>query len=850
MSAFRVWTCENLYAPWNFTKVNKVNIRNVRFEMKGLGAAEIDVDLNHYSQELRDQWSSGVFTDPGLDAIAPNMYIFIERVDQSVAPLQPEDPGYDATQDPDSDSYVLQDPYGSKIFWWGYISARSLEVQAKSNVMKGSLSCLQIGHRINKFAVRHPKYNENGFNPKIDGRWIGNKRTVQGSIPQFISSPADMATDPSVDTAKYWTVQDVVDYIVHYGVPYAIETDWSLLTDSMEVDQSNRWLKQFEEIPSYEGSDLTSALEDILDTLSWKYQWSEDDESLIITFMDPVGDMDSRYVNQFSIPSEAKEFTITSEEQAFKRVVLRGNRVLVAGSVSTYGGKEHIRVNRDWTNAEATTYTNPLNTDYNISTMEDKIEVTIEDTTAGDVPDTAKADPVDQEKKRILNDLKAEREKTPNVYQHFKLGYADSVSPLLSAGNCLYTSIQPGNWTNEQFINSGSVDGRLIPFFPRIQFMDPNTTYTTDVDGETVTTQRNIDELVYANPVIDNTYNLHQTPIASEMKFSDTIPWKPYTKDNEWFNQPRFYYRTVGKVVEYDTQTVMTEAWQYGDMAGDGLMSSEVSYEWNGIKIKSPAPESFACNFDYLFQKGNIAGDEYDTALQDFGFQRTEWKADHAISEYDPYRLPFLHKGHWGRLIFSFAAYSNQRVELAFGDSTSTDKMKFEDDDSLDLWIIRKGFVPYLSKDTGIGGDGNVCPPVVGGPSYVLPYYVPDDIIVKNDMATAKQRLKTLWNFWSKPKKAVRIVLPIWNAAGEMSTVADTLGNFITEAIDVKSSSTKWLVNSHVASIEYSFESMNPSITYSTEYPESPRRTRERRLKSSWKMKRFNDKNVTNKGVR
>jgi hypothetical protein len=91
--------------------------------------------------------------------------------------------------------------------------------------------------------------------------------------------------------------------------------------------------------------------------------------------------------------------------------------------------------------------------------------------------------------------------------------------------------------------------------------------------------------------------------------------------------------------------------------------------------------------------------------------------------------------------------------------------------------------------------------------------------------------------------------LPIWDANGVISDLGDTLGNFITRIVDVKSDSTEWTVNSHVASIEYSFESMNPSVTYSTEYPESPRRTREKRLKSSWKMKRFND-TTTNKGHR
>jgi hypothetical protein len=853
MSKYRIWTSDNLYAPFNFKEIKKCNVRNVRFEAKGLGAAQIDVDLNNYSANLRDQFTSGNFTDSGIDDISTNKYIFIQDSDLIPGALAPDDPEYDATQDPSSSSYVLPNPGDSSVFWWGYISARSLEVQAHSNDMKGSLECLEVGHRINKFKIRHPKFNQNGFNPKVDGRWIGNKNPTTLS---FNSNPSSMATNPS-DTSKYWTIKQVVEYLVHYGVPYQIGVDWTAIEDSFAVGGANRWVEQYEEIPSYEGSDLTGTLEDILDTLSWTYYWSVDDEELKIRFLDPVGEMDDAYVTAYAIPPEAKEFTITSEEQAFEKLVLRGNRVLVAGSVSTYGGKEHVRVKTNWTDGEATTYTNPNGTAFNINTIDDSITNTISTATATDIPESAKENPVETEKDKIFNELKATREKTPNVYQHFLWGMADP-SNINISGNCLFTSKQPGNWDNEKKINAGTdLENQLFPFFPRMVFQNPETTYTTQIDtGETdllgepimrtITTPKKIDDLVYDVPIFDNTKNLHQTPIATELEFNDVIPWKPYEKDNEWFNQPRFYYRTLGTTEEYDNGIVASEAWQYGDMSGDGLMSSEVSYEWNGIKIKSPHPECFACPYDYLFQMGQLPNDEYDTTLQDFGFQRTEWKEENAISKYDPYRGNYGHKGHWGRLIFSFAAYSNQRIELSYGQDTSTDKVKFEEDDSLDLWIIRKGFVPFLDKSAGTGGSGL---PVTTG-NYVLPYYQPDDLITKNDMSIAKDRLKTLWAFWSKPKKAVKIVLPLFNTQGNTYTPGVSVGNFFDTVRDTKSNSTTWAVNSYIASIEFSFDSMSPSITISTEYPESPRRTRERRLKSSWKMNRFNEKEVSQKGWR
>ena len=48
ITRYRVWTCPNLYAPFTFTEVKKCNVRNMRWENKGLGACQIDVDLRQY----------------------------------------------------------------------------------------------------------------------------------------------------------------------------------------------------------------------------------------------------------------------------------------------------------------------------------------------------------------------------------------------------------------------------------------------------------------------------------------------------------------------------------------------------------------------------------------------------------------------------------------------------------------------------------------------------------------------------------------------------------------------------------------------------------------------------------
>ena len=111
--------------------------------------------------------------------------------------------------------------------------------------------------------------------------------------------------------------------------------------------------------------------------------------------------------------------------------------------------------------------------------------------------------------------------------------------------------------------------------------------------------------------------------------------------------------------------------------------------------------------------------------------------------------------------------------------------------------------------------------------------------------------MKTLWNFWSKPKRAVQIILPAFDAQGNIIDPAQggKIGYFFDKVVDEVSSNTSWEVNSYVASVEYNLDSISPSITIATEYPASPRRTREKKLMSANKFIRFG-KAPRNKGVK
>jgi len=845
LTRFRVWTTSNLYAPYTFTEVKKCNVRNLRWENKGLGACQIDVDLRHYDDNVKQTFLDGNGS-ADISNTNPGTYIFIQDTGRIVKPTDQEILLGEAV-DPDSADYTLPSPADVSVIWWGYISARNYEVQAKSNDVKGSLDCLQIGHCVNKFKIRFPKEIRNGFNPEVDGRILGNKKP---SAQTFLTNPNDFATDPLVETSKYWTVRQVVDYTVIYGTPFQVTTDWSLLEDSMVVDAPNRWLEQYEQIPSYENEDLTSALEDILDTLGWVYEFSSDEE-LFIKFFDPIGNMSDEYIDTYNIPRNAKQFSITSEEQSYEKIVLRGNRILVAGSVSTYGEWDSLKLTKSWTDDEQYTYINPLETGYNYNTLDATIDLTKEneaidndDGLSDEAKEQAKADALTNAKNKVFEKIKVARELLPNVYQHFKWNMGDTETPTIS-GNCLYTNSFVGNWKQEKDMqNATTAKERAIPFFPRLFFQDSNTTKDVSVPTgeldllgepivEIVKIPKNIDELVYSDPIISDERAFHQTPIASEMVFEDTIPWKPYEKENEWYNKPRFYYRTFGPAEDFSGTIVYDEAWQYGDLTGDGLMSSEFTLDWQGIKLKSPQPECFAWNSNCIFQQGAVDVAEYDTTVEKFGITTGEWTNSFAISNYDPYRVYYAHKGHWSRMIFSFAARSNQRLELSYGDLTSTDKIKFEEDESLELWIIRKGFVPYLSKDDGYGGGA------IKVPGLPLPKWEQSDTIARNDISKAKDRLKTLWNFWSKPKRAVQIILPTFDASGNIYDPGVTIGSFLDTVTDSLSNDTEWEVNSYVSSIEMNLESMSPNITIATEYPASPRRTREKRLMSANKFIRF-----------
>lgn len=253
-------------------------------------------------------------------------------------------------------------------------------------------------------------------------------------------------------------------------------------------------------------------------------------------------------------------------------------------------------------------------------------------------------------------------------------------------------------------------------------------------------------------------------------------------------------------------------------------MSSEVHYDYDGVKLKSDEPEVFAYQDDGIYQSVNLDG-SYNPTVVDWGVKRDEWKdANVGASKFDPYRCQrdWLTVAHWGRLVFSFGAYSSQRLSLHYGSPTANKILEI-DDESYKLIIARPGYVYGVDNDGLKYNDANK--------------------VVRNDLPKMAERMELLWEYYSKDKKAVKLSFAMFNNQGVLNkplgnnSAAGAIGLFINEIVN--EDGLVYTINSYVSSYELDFSGSSPRILIQTEYPDSPRATREKRLMSVQKKRKY-----------
>lgn len=817
MNSLKIYLKKNL-TDETFYAIDFLNWQNLRSEDKGLGAGTFQVLLKKYDLTMKAYWDARDF-GTGIETNYTNWWVFVQ--DTSVS-----------TEAPVSNS-------DNSIIWWGFIGEFTREIQLLSGDGLGTVSVYEFGHFVNKHKIRYnqtSEVNENGFNPIIDSKIVGNK-DIRKSYALWDTFGLQKygrlcGTDPD-ETEKYFTVKEAINYMVMRSIPtgygsidFYVIPDWSRIDTS--VGQPSRWLEQYETIPSGEGMALTDAIDQVLDTIGWTYYINEDN-NIVISFFDRNETVN---INEITLDSSCESFSIMQEQQSYNGIKLIGDRILYFNALTSYSpmqASKSIGVFPNWTDEERLLFVspkrdpdNPLSNllNDNIDVLKAKSYITKGDDPpldpdGGDIPDS-----ITRQQDRAISEYKTLRQAQPKVYQDFVFGYCNPNTPA-NSGSCLCTWRTPGAYGD--LLNSGDAASKAIPAFPFCWFQDALD--VTKKPSELIFTNSEIEQYLDAQDArsIPDRLLDHQTPAATEMKYSDdTI--SILNKGDRNF-KPTFYYRTYGFNKVYDNGTYPTPLWIDGTKGGDGLMSSQINYDYDGVKLDSDEPEVFAAQDNAIYQSTNVEGNIYTTTVKDWGMKRDEWKDFNVgASKFDPYRnlREWATVTHWGRFVFAFGAYSSQRVTMQYGEPDA-DRMLQIDDSSYQLQVARPGYVYDVD-------------------SYGLKYNE-SNIVVKSDLDKMAERMAILWSYYSRDKKAVKLSNAMFNDKGVLNkplgatSMAGNIGLFISNIIN--SDGLSYTINSYVSSFELDLNSDSPRILIQTEYPDSPRNTRDKRLMSVQKKRKY-----------
>lgn len=817
---YRVFVSKTpLFSQGDITELKMAEVISFRREVNGLGAAEIELHLDNYAASNYAENTTVEVTLP----YAVGDWIAIEIVNDPAA--------------------AKPNAVSTTIVWWGYISAHNQQLGAGFKVHRGTLSCYQFGHYlrdnkieyVRKSPVDQREYTvllENGFNPSVDNVFLGNKNPDSiidstGSFKLYNFTPGKAATDPVDEKTKYWSVGEAFRYIVEESrCKYELKVDFSKMKTS-----DCKFLKSIETISSYAGSDIISVVDELMEPLKCDFKINSLSH-ISVEIIDTTGEYKANNTSiVYTLPDGRPDFRITSEEATYDEVVLRGDRVLVSGSVTTYGTKEKAIacLTPNWSEDDVKYFLRPLNV-YGPGKEENPVVdiLEFEKRYAGKLNNGDQKDSEDTSANKLSTDkdldsqlfLKAEtdaRNRNTRVYQQFNWVYGDKSGinrDDKSKNTILWTSTKCGDQKS---------DDEKIPFFPRLIFQD-----------EEYTSRDSIATKVHTIPVIQSDDSC--TPERSELKFEDFIPVKNYSvafqeytgQANKYF-KPMLWVRSVGSSFKYeDGKTHLAPVWLNVASPSFNTYSVNVKCDWIGLQLDNPYPEVLSCGYDDIF--ADPYGSSW-TEVKDHTFQRKEWDDNPnfpvGASQFDPYRKQYIGKGHWGRIVASISAYSAQPVEIRWSkDGKAGKHVKYIEDTDFKVWLLRKGLI-WKTKNEVKTLAGQTFTPGNGWLNEVEP--TTEDEIVRNDLPQMRDYLELLWKYYSKDKRACRWEDRIYKADGTTMNINLKVGDFLKT---IKDQTTSLNINSYVSSIEYICQGSSPRIIVSTEYPASPVKTRKRQL--SW----------------
>lgn len=670
----------------------------------------------------------------------------------------------------------------SSIMWWGFITDVYSEIAKGFRDRKQTINCVQIGKYLkDSCVIKYPFTFDNEFNPVIDGMLVKN---MEGNHADYFDNQK-VAINPESTTNNWWYVKDILNFLGFYHQNILLEFDYTEVKD-------NKRLTNIETISSYSNRSIIDALEEIVEVFDYKFIPNASDK-LIIKLYDRVN---PKTKLTYNIPPYVDNFQISSSESAYDGLVMTGDRILFALSTTTYGvGDGYMK--KGWTDDQENEWITPTNNGPfpNIDALETLIKSNndAKEKIKDDYSDMVKSQETIRQSVCFANKMKAiaiERERYKDVLSKYMFNYENGTGTI-------YTYENPGKFSSQ---------GKKIPLFPTIYFQ-----YSSTSKDDKFTS------LLYKEPKIgdDPVLNLG----ASEMKFEKQL----VINENAYLPiEPALFIRTKGEQVRDNNGDYhYSPLWLNASQASEIFPTYKLNFEYNCIRIEGNNKELFLSPSDDIFQEISNSSTKAFTAKDVNGLSRTDIlkTKDLAACEKDPYRRMTVGNANWGRLVFSFFAYSPQKIQLSVGE-TNTNRVKYIEDPSYKLWIIRKGYVDGIKEYKTTSGQ-TINASTLGCSD--LNYYT-KDYVIKSHLTEMAQYADYLWNYYKKDKISAKIELPIRLMDNKVIIPDVKVGDYIEKLSDNGASIN---CNSTVASIEYyGFDTSSPRIIITTQYAFSPTKRR------------------------
>lgn len=721
------------------------------------------------------------------------------------------------------------------ICWFGRVSSVPEEMHQGDVNRHGIVEMNEPGFFLQGQAIRR-SYSHPGYNPTIDGVQRGNYVDIlypRGRLARF----EDEMGDPT-DTGYAWTPRSVLYDLCENTLSFIIRPVFDISAELQFMDEPSAF-------PSYEGTSIIDALQEILNPLMVHFEVglpTDPDVAIRMIVTSPIratppNDWDDFPVNPPPPPpydpveidltdTPCRRVMIMETEERYSRIRLRGPRIRIAATLTTFGPRR--------LDSENPNVTPVLVPDFSHVDLEDYAEAEDWTPSSWDIYDYLEGEGIDPDSDEARDEVdaieganRAYRDGKPKVYQRFVLRYDPGAITDISPTAAVYASENPGIIGVGIPLPDTPYDhSQTYPTFPH-QFLFPRFDF------------QNLDNYrLLRDPVILE--GEHATPNPAAFEVMDFVPHKV----NDEYIEPFILVRGIA-TIDDDASVEDYRIPLWFDISEPGPNKQTIGWQLNGFRLllDAPFPELLGCSDESIWRDRLGASGETISAESAWvtDNERGEWSQENEDQGYSDRNPDFPRFGsasfwpdraHWSRMVCTVGLLSDQRYEVIYEDPGIHDiveKEKVIEDPDLIMEVRLRGLV--TGRQVGfLDGRRSIAE---------LDYEDSPTVITRKPVEEANATLWALWEWYSKVKRSVTIE---WNLFQEPGEDPDTaydpgfeVGDIIDKIVDPKpihapGADREIFINTHVSTIEVFVEDEEPRTVLTTDIPVAPPLSRFRRM--------------------